>query len=434
MNNNSVRIRISSVTIYSVLLAFLLITVFLLPSSLKSISSVVFAALLFIMLLIQKPKSLLLTRFPTGLVVSLLVVAFAVILSFAFSPWPKGTVLTVALFLLLSAFLFGGGLELPSDSMLFERVFYIVILAVVVYSVVSGIGKPSAMYIQDAYDKNYFGIILFLFFAWCWSTKRKIGVLVCVASALILGSRNYAIMILLFFAFTFLEYRHLRRAAIRTNSEYEKEKRGLYPSAIVFIFTIMLVVITVFSFWWSDSVVGSSTTAYKEGFNDSSNAIRFNSDKYALEYLFAHPELFGYGYDSEIIEAMGIIDASELNGTETALTGTFYNGYRIVQPHHVILNMLLKEGVLFTAAYYIALSYIFSRHLRRSNAAIWVPYFFGCMFMHSLLVNYYLVFLLLVLVRSNSMRPVLPPQEGRRNAIGNHGSAGFEHTVGRANA
>lgn len=198
--------------------------------------------------------------------------------------------------------------------------------------------------------------------------------------------------------FLLLEFMRIR--CIGPNDEQHDDAVYLRPVAVFGLFVLMFLAIAAFSFWWSNSVVGAGTTSYQVGMNDSSNAVRFNSDWYAIQHLFENPFLLLFGYDNDIISAMHIIQSSELNGTETALTGTFYNGFRIVQPHHVILNMLLKEGVLFTIGYYSVLACIFSRFFNRHNAAYWVPYLFGCMFMHSLLVSYYLVFLLVVLSRA----------------------------------
>ena len=147
--------------------------------------------------------------------------------------------------------------------------------------------------------------------------------------------------------------------------------------------------------------MGSSTGEYMTGLNDKSNAIRFNSDWYACSYLSGHPELIFYGYDSDIIDAMNIVQSSDLDGTESAFDGVFYNGYRIVQPHHSVLNLLLKEGVIYSIFYFALLSLAMAPLIRKKNASIWVPYLFACMFMHSLLMTYYLIFLMIVLSQDN---------------------------------
>ena len=345
----------------------------------------------------QRPCKVVSVKLTPGLLWSLLILATAIIVSIALSPYSKSLMLTYVAFLLLTLLIFSEKLEMPCESFRTESIFYAVVLCIAVYEVVAHIGVNSPMYINGSYDKNYLGILLFLFFSWCWTTGRKLGVLACVAAAALIGSRNYVIMLGIFLLIEFVRMKRY------VSSEGRDCEDAPMRSVVVFsLFVLMFVSIIAFSFWWSSSVVGHGTTAYQAGMNDSSNAVRFNSDWYAVQHLIKNPSLLLFGYDNDIIGAMHIIQSFELNGTETALSGTFYNGFRIVQPHHVILNMLLKEGVLFTIGYYAVLACVFSRFFSKRNAAVWVPYLFGCMFMHSLLVNYYLVFFIAVLTRAAS--------------------------------
>lgn len=396
---NSTGKRNASVTdtsIYSCILLFLLVTVFILPSRFKTVASLLFAGVLFLLVCLQRPCKIAVVKLSPNLIASLLILIAAVLVSICLSAYPKSLMLTYVAFLLLALLVFSERLDLRAENSRSESAFYVLTLCIVVYEVLSHVGAPFPMYVSGAYDKNYLGILLFLFFSWCWATGRKAGVLVCVIAAALIGSRNYVIMIALFVCLELLRARH--RSQDKGGSG--DDNAFLRPGTIFGIFILMLLGIAVFSFWWSSSVVGSGTAAYQAGMNDSSNAVRFNSDWYAIQHLFKNPSLVLYGYDNDIINAMHIIQSSELNGTESALTGTFYNGFRIVQPHHVILNMILKEGVLFTIGYYAVLACIFSRFFRKGNMAFWAPYLLGCMFMHSLLVSYYLVFLLMVLSRA----------------------------------
>lgn len=385
---------ISDSSIYGCLLFFLLITVFVLPSRFKMVASLAFAGILFLLICLQRPCKIASVKLPRMLLGCLLILAAGVLVTICLSPYAKSLMLTYVAFLLLALLIFSERLNLPSENMNIETFFYLFVFSIIVYEVASHVGASFPMYISGAYDKNYLGILLFLFFSWCWSTGRKLGVLACFTAAALIGSRNYVIMLGIFLI---LEFVRVRRD--NNGSKKHGDEARLRPIAIFGLFVLMLLAIAAFSFWWSNSVVGSGTASYQAGMNDSSNAVRFNSDWYAIQHLFENPSLFLFGYDNDIISAMHIIQSSELNGTETALTGTFYNGFRIVQPHHAILNMLLKEGVLFTIGYYSVLAYIFFRYFNRHNAAYWVPYLFGCMFMHSLLAGYYLIFLLVVLAR-----------------------------------
>lgn len=337
------------------------------------------------------------------LLFSVALVGIASLLAFALSPYSKSSLVIMSAFLIVSTMLFYGDFQLPKRSLLTERLFYVCITAIVIVEVVTNLGVVGAAYVSGAYDKNYFAIILFLYFCWCWSTGRKFGVATAVASAFLLGSRNYLTMLALFAVLTGVGMLHSRRA-VEKGAGRDVWEEVLSPGAIFAIFAVMFIGIAAFSLWWSEFMVGVNTVSYADGLNDSSNAIRFNSNVFALNRIVENPQLLFYGYDDNIIDAMGIIQASSLDGTETALDGTFFNGYRIVQPHNIIFNMLLKEGALYTIGYFACLSFLFSKYFKIGNAAYWVPFLFGCMFMHSLMSTYYLVFFLLVLGRSKSGR------------------------------
>lgn len=387
--------RFSDVFLYGFILVFLALVVFMLPSNYKMMASLAFAAVVFLILCVQRPNKFASIRISAPLFFALVLFGIAILLLVILSDYSKSLLISYTAFLLLCFLLFYESLSLPNRSVVLERVFYITITLIILADVASHLGETSVMYLNGAYDKNYLGIIIYLYFAWCWATGRRLGVIVSIACALVIGSRNLVIMLVFFLAIAFVQaFRRRKRA------DDFKYQRNVSAPGVFLIFIAMFVGITVFSFWWSESMVGNSTTAYQMSMNDSSNAIRFNSDKYAIQYLLSNPQLVLVGYDGDIIDEMGII--SNLNGTESALTGTFYNGYRIVQPHNVLLNMILKEGILYTVAYYLVLSFLLARYFKRGNLAYWLPFLFGCMFMHSLLTGYYLVFFLVVLSRSEN--------------------------------
>lgn len=402
--------RSSGSLLYCITLAFIGATIFLLPSSMKSLASVVFAGTAFILLCCQKPSRIARVRYPKALLGAFGVIVLVILVSLALSPYSKSTLFISTAFLVLTISLFYDDGASISPNLTIEKIFYVVVSLVVLFEVVSNIGVPWATYVHEAYDKNYFGIILYLFFCWCWATGRKIGIALALGAAAVIGSRNYIIMLCLFAVLTIMSNRSRRRAAAGSQNPFLK------PRTIFCVFLTMFLGTLAFSFWWSGNMVGTGTAAYGASMNDSSNAVRFNSNVYAVIHAASNPELLLYGYDDDIIDAMDIIQSSELDGTESELDGTFYNGYRIVQPHNVFLNLILREGVLYTLGYFVCLSIVFSRYFRRDNAAYWLPYLFGCLFMHSLLSSYYLLFFVLILKRSDfsrSLKSVSSPVRSR---------------------
>ena len=88
--------------------------------------------------------------------------------------------------------------------------------------------------------------------------------------------------------------------------------------------------------------------------NDTSNAIRFNSNLYAIEQISKDPLLIFRGYDIDIRRVMNI--GNPFGDKDTLLASASLHGYRVVQPHHAVINLLLKHGVLYTIFYFAVFS------------------------------------------------------------------------------
>lgn len=386
--SNEIGSRFSNV-IGSLSILYILLVIFILPNGYKSYCSILFSCILVIAIMAHEGMALFQLKIDRKLLWLILALLASVLVIVAMSPYSKGTLLITTTFLflmlLLSAFQ-NGKIGVCRGASL---AFYVVALLIVAQTLVGMTTEKPIAFLQSAYDKNYYGVILFLFFCWCWVEKRVLGIAACLISGFFLGSRNYLIMLALFFICELI--------LPRFGAYRRKSSSSLEPFTLCVIFTLMLGSIALFSFWWSESVVGASTVAIGGGWNDSSNAIRFNSDSYALHLIADNPWLLLYGYDNDIIQAMGLVDVSMKTGALTPLDGLFYNGFRVVQPHHLVLNLILKEGLVFSVAYFGILAFVLAPLMRKDNCAYWVPILFACMFMHSLLMSQYLFFFFFIL-------------------------------------
>ena len=82
-------------------------------------------------------------------------------------------------------------------------------------------------------------------------------------------------------------------------------------------------------------------------------------------------------------------------------TATLYSGYRLVQPHNLILNLLLKHGVFFTIFYVYLLSKMIALYWNKDNIPFLITYLISNMIMHSLLsTTYLLLFFFVICSRS----------------------------------
>lgn len=235
-------------------------------------------------------------------------------------------------------------------------------------------------------DRNYTAVASLLYFFVAVSRFSIVGLALSVSYAALTTSRAFMCSALIFLVIRFIP---------RFRSGLANRFSNITAKSFAAIITIMLIgIICVSQFWVSSVMTSSPANDYHSSLNDTSNAIRFSSDVYALNTILRDPLIVVRGYDSEIREQLGATTGTNKD--------TMYNGFRVVQPHHSVLNMILRDGVLFTLFYFALLAVLFSRVLNGDNMDRWVPYFGIAMVMHSLFNTYFLLLFLFVVAISNS--------------------------------
>lgn len=165
--------------VYSILMVLLLLVLFLLSPANKVYASVVLTAVLVIATGLFGREELDETKMSLPMILCLFGLAGSILLTMAISPYSMRDLFIDTSFLLLTVLFFY--CIRPSSfeiSPFMKRVFYCLALAVVLVSVFRR-DAETPYYVFGSYDKNYFGVVLFLFFCWCWYEKRKLGVAVC---------------------------------------------------------------------------------------------------------------------------------------------------------------------------------------------------------------------------------------------------------------
>lgn len=227
------------------------------------------------------------------------------------------------------------------------------------------------------FDKNWSGVLLFYFFTLSLHIKSIPYLILCIISSWLTSSR----MLILSELFCIIVYIIINNAKFKFNITRKK---------IIALFLSMFIFTFVLSNFWIMIVVPYGPTISGESINDNSNAARMISNLYGFDYLKSDYHLLLEGYDNDIFDKMGIIQGSE----ETNRV----DGFRIVQPHNVYLNFILKHGVIISLIYYYIISSIFARTLSRYNLYIMFPVLFESLIFHTLLSNYNLLLLTIILL------------------------------------
>ena len=374
-------------TVFSFALLYAMVVIFYLPPSLKSIFSIFGVSFMLLILLLNNKTELFSAKVNLPMLILLSLLGMLIAVSLALSPYPVTDLVIDSLFLLLVVLLFYFlKIEHVVINKSVKNIFYFGSLIGIGLSILFHYQASSLLYVFGSYDKNYFGVVLFCFFAWCWFEKKYFGVIALFLFSFFLLSRAFQMMIVIFIVWQLC----VRFLLQKNKDKNEILKRNVSPVAIFCIFLVMLFGMIGFSQWWSNSVVGEHTvsSALRVSLNDTSNAIRFNSNVYAVKQITDDSDLILYGYDSDLVNIMNIGDP--LSDEGSLVSSASYNGYRVVQPHHAVLNMLLKHGLIFSFVYFAILSIVLSRYFNLENASVWVPYFITAMIMHSTLTAQYL--------------------------------------------
>lgn len=263
------------------------------------------------------------------------------------------------------------------------------------YATFAGVSKASdlAPLFYGALDKNWAALIVFLYWVYSVKTRKKLGICIGLGYPFAYLGRQY-VMMLGFIVFAGVCMR-IKKGRFETSIVQALRK----PRILFCLFLLGGAFIAVLSYLWVTYVIPLGVVAYKTGLNDGSNAIRMSSIQYVLGLMIKDPAFFVRGFDSSIYTELGI------NPEETGLEVTYYvyGLYRLVQPHNEVINMLVKEGLVFTVAYYASVSNVLSGLIRsRMNATIIFSFLLGCLFLHQMFTCQTLILLVFVLASVGS--------------------------------
>ena len=303
----------------------------------------------------------------------------------------------ISALLLLLKYLLANPIALNLDR-LFNRLIifsYILLTILIIYNFLySSFFIDNEMVFRSIKDKNYTAIFMFLYFTFCYHFKLKVGLLLSIIYFLFYNSSRSIILLLLSFflciAFRGYVFEFCRKIKM------DKFWR---------IFLVMTLCIIGFSFYWVSSVSTSTLQPYRQGLNDESNKMRFTANVYALDMLQKDGKLLYRGYGFDLKNIMGVAD-------KDYATHPRINDVRLVQPHHSIINVVLRLGIIPGILYFIIVASILDFLYNKQTIEFIFPYLLNTMFMHSLLEGFVFAIWLIVVymvwleqkVKSNESR------------------------------
>lgn len=230
-------------------------------------------------------------------------------------------------------------------------------------------------------DPNWTGILIFLFFVYSWERKHILGVFITSGYVVLCSaSRGLHIMFTLFFLVV------LFRKPINYFFKF------FLINKIWKLNLLSTIAVILFSFYWLISVAVGPLDAYREGFNDGSNLMRFTANVYAVTQVADNSRLLIAGYDNNLKKEMGIDDsvADDLHTKE--------NGVRLVQPHNACLNLMMKLGLIPAIIEVYMISCLVERLRDEYNFKVILPYLFNAAFLYLYDINYLILWIFVLYI------------------------------------
>ena len=276
------------------------------------------------------------------------------------------------------------------------------------YAHMGGVDKSGdlAPLLYGALDKNWTALFVFLYFAYSIKGGKRLGVCLGLAYPLAYLGRQYLMMLAFLLIAVFL----LRVRGGRLEHGIGSVLK--HPFALLALFVVGGVGIAVLSYVWVNYVIPTGLVAYKTGLNDGSNAMRMSSINYVLSRIANDVAFLYRGFDQSIFDVLGI------NTEEMGYGDTYYvmGLYRLVQPHNEVINMLAKEGLLFSLLYYGAVSNVLSRLIEsKLDVAVLISFMLGCLFLHQMFTCQTLM--LLVFVLASAEKPKRRTGRGKLSTL-----------------
>ncbi|MBT2756711.1 hypothetical protein J7E71_12170 [Mesobacillus foraminis] len=366
-----------------VVFIYILVVFFILPTKYNFIADILFIIAgtgLILITWLSKTKSKQNINFKVLDLLQYLFVGLVFIFILIFSQYSK-TYITSNLFflILLIYFFYRDNLKVKNGSEeWFYNFFYYLMCISLVVQIILSYKMNGSISLIIGWDKNYTGVILFLFFAFCYKRNKSFGILLSLISAAFLDSRGFILMIALFYSILIF------RSPI-----YNLLKTFIFKKMFR-ILTFLLIFICAFSYFWVYSIASQGTVDYQEGLNDGSNKMRFVANIKTFELIKENKNIVFYGFDNDLKKELGI-------ESDNYSSHPRYLGARLVQTHNSILSIIIKTGFMFSFIYLLILSKILDKYFVKENIEYIFPFLASSMIMHSLLNTSLLLFWVLIL-------------------------------------
>lgn len=243
-------------------------------------------------------------------------------------------------------------------------------------------------------DPNFSGFLALLLFLFCYKNKFLLGILICLSCIILLWSRNYLLALIVFSILLFLE----KFAPVFFKNFYQKAD----VIKIISVFIILNLSVLFYGFYYVEKIKSPVSLGLLRNdpnrfvsVSDNSNWYRFNANKEFFELLKSDQKIMLFGASS-----------AETAKIETDKETENYNDLlpHRVPPHNAVFNFIFMRGVLFSAFYLLAFTFILKRLYCLENLKYLFPVLIFGLFLHSIYSGTFMIFIVSILSMSEQDR------------------------------
>ena len=341
-----------------------------------------------ILAIINYKKENKFTLFPIAIITVLCAITAV---EYMINQYGTHAIIESTIFIILAYLLFLKDDMMLDDNKKIDYIYIITILYLIWFIINAYLNNTlnignNTFYLLYAQDKNWSGLVIFLFMCLCYKKKYIFGIVISLIYMVFLDCRMSQFGTILFFALEFFK----KNKSI--NRVFEKVSNFNVKQILLTIVASQILLI-IFSYYCTYNIPMYKISKYKTSVIDESNAMRVRANVYAMEEFKKNPSLLIKGYDDRLKFKLGVEDKYH---------SPKFLGFRLVQPHSLLLNLLLKYGAVYTIFYLICVSYLLKRYWTNENLTCILVYLIMNMILPFLFSTAYLIYLIFVLASTKN--------------------------------
>ena len=240
-------------------------------------------------------------------------------------------------------------------------------------------------------DPNVSGLLMLIFFFFCWKNRFILGVVLSLVCAFLFVSRTYFLALAIFFGLFFLERINykiiINNRLINLNLLFKKTRFYL----ILIVANLLVLFFSIYFIKHIEVKTGYNPRdlARLQKLNDSSNLTRFTANYAWLNLMKKDSDIALFGVPSKYTDVDNFYKLFDRLGSRAI-------------PHNSLYYTIAYRGILFCLVYFLIIGRILNKTSNKENLKYILAYIVFALFLHGAYGGERLIFLITTLALPES--------------------------------